>query len=290
MGRRASVHVAGFILLLAAFRHARLLPMVNCCTCEAFALQRRRLQQLVNLLHHPLDPLAHGLSLLYERGDLAFDGILLALGSRGLALGSFVLHSKLPSQQRDLGLGCSARLTLAFYDLHCPQHLLLERLKLIHTDTGTHTRSIERFAAIMTPQRLCKYGFQLERNHASDLLGANRPAQRGQRSDQPRRPLGQLLSLIHIFLMPEHVHLLLTEPKLQPLATTLSVLKGETSKLLKGDRLQFWQSRYYDFNVFTHRKWTEKLKYIHRNPVAVSYTHLDVYKRQAWAINLLAFH
>jgi putative transposase len=67
--------------------------------------------------------------------------------------------------------------------------------------------------------------------------------------------------------MPEHVHLLLTEPKLQPLATTLSVLKGETSKLLKGDRLQFWQSRYYDFNVFTHRKWTEKLKYIHRNPV-----------------------
>ena len=68
-------------------------------------------------------------------------------------------------------------------------------------------------------------------------------------------------------LMPEHVHLLLTEPKLQPLATTLSVLKRETSKLLKGDRLQFWQSRYYDFNVFTHRKWIEKLRYIHRNPV-----------------------
>ena len=68
-------------------------------------------------------------------------------------------------------------------------------------------------------------------------------------------------------LMPEHVHLLLSEPRLHPLATTLSVLKGETSKLLKGERLQFWQSRYYDFNVFTHPKWIEKLKYIHHNPV-----------------------
>ena len=68
-------------------------------------------------------------------------------------------------------------------------------------------------------------------------------------------------------LMPEHVHLLLTEPKLQPVATTLSVLKGETSKLLKGKRLQFWQVRYYDFNVFTSTKLVEKLRYIHRNPV-----------------------
>ena len=29
--------------------------------------------------------------------------------------------------------------------------------------------------------------------------------------------------------MPEHVHLLLSEPKLHPLATTLNVLKHETS-------------------------------------------------------------
>ncbi len=68
-------------------------------------------------------------------------------------------------------------------------------------------------------------------------------------------------------LMPEHVHLLLSEPKHHPLATTLSVLKAETSKLLKGDRPQFWQTRYYDFNVLTHRKHVEKLKYMHRNPV-----------------------
>ena len=68
-------------------------------------------------------------------------------------------------------------------------------------------------------------------------------------------------------LMPEHVHLLLSEPRRYPLATTLNVLKAETSKLLKGDRLHFWQTRYYDFNVLTHRKLIEKLKYLHRNPV-----------------------
>jgi len=68
-------------------------------------------------------------------------------------------------------------------------------------------------------------------------------------------------------LMPEHVHLLLSEPKLHDLSTTISVLKGETSKALKGSREQFWQTRYYDFNVFTHSKWMEKLRYIHRNPV-----------------------
>lgn len=68
-------------------------------------------------------------------------------------------------------------------------------------------------------------------------------------------------------LMPEHVHLLLTEPKLQRLDNTLRVLKGQTSKLLRGTRPQFWQSRYYDFNVFTQKKVVEKLRYIHRNPV-----------------------
>jgi putative transposase len=68
-------------------------------------------------------------------------------------------------------------------------------------------------------------------------------------------------------IMPEHVHLLLTEPKLQKLSTTMSILKGETSKLLKASRKQFWQVRYYDFNVLTDKKRIEKLKYIHRNPV-----------------------
>ena len=68
-------------------------------------------------------------------------------------------------------------------------------------------------------------------------------------------------------LMPEHVHLLLSEPKLQRLDNTLRVLKGQTSKLLKGPRPHFWLDRYYDFNVLTHAKYVEKLRYIHRNPV-----------------------
>lgn len=68
-------------------------------------------------------------------------------------------------------------------------------------------------------------------------------------------------------LMPEHVHLLLSEPKLHSLATTLNVLKHETSQRLKEGRRQFWQRRYYDFNVLTQAKVVEKLRYIHRNPV-----------------------
>ena len=35
-----------------------------------------------------------------------------------------------------------------------------------------------------------------------------------------------------------------------------------------GDGDPFWQARYYDFNVFSERKRIEKLRYIHRNPVA----------------------
>jgi putative transposase len=67
--------------------------------------------------------------------------------------------------------------------------------------------------------------------------------------------------------MPEHVHLLMSEPKIGSVASTIRVLKGETSKKLKGARAHFWQPRYYDFNVFTHNKFVEKLKYMHRNPV-----------------------
>ncbi len=67
--------------------------------------------------------------------------------------------------------------------------------------------------------------------------------------------------------MPEHVHLLLSEPEHHTLDNTLRALKGQTSKDLKGDRTHFWQKRYYDFNVYTEKKRIEKLKYMHRNPV-----------------------
>jgi putative transposase len=69
-------------------------------------------------------------------------------------------------------------------------------------------------------------------------------------------------------LMPEHVHLLVGETQIAALSTAIQVLKQQTSKKLKpcGD-LQFWQRRYYDFNVYNENKRVEKLQYMHRNPV-----------------------
>jgi putative transposase len=68
-------------------------------------------------------------------------------------------------------------------------------------------------------------------------------------------------------LMPEHVHLLINESFAIPLAMFLKSLKQETSRRLKGERKQFWQTRYYDFNVHSPEKFSEKVRYIHRNPV-----------------------
>jgi putative transposase len=68
-------------------------------------------------------------------------------------------------------------------------------------------------------------------------------------------------------LMPDHVHLLLSEPKRQLLSDTLRTLKTQTSRQLKGARQQFWQTRYYDRNIITQTEFVEKLRYIHRNPV-----------------------
>jgi len=63
-------------------------------------------------------------------------------------------------------------------------------------------------------------------------------------------------------LMPEHVHLLVSEPKFSMLSVALQVLKQETSKKLKQPgTAQFWQRRYYDLNVWTEKKRVEKLRY-----------------------------
>jgi len=69
-------------------------------------------------------------------------------------------------------------------------------------------------------------------------------------------------------LMPEHVHLLVGETRKASLAVALQVLKQQTSrKLKKPGAVQFWQRRYYDFNVWTEEKSAEKLNYMHHNPV-----------------------
>ena len=85
-------------------------------------------------------------------------------------------------------------------------------------------------------------------------------------------------------VMPEHIHLLLTEPKIGTPSTVMQVLKQRTARALlpkskRRNRSQlnlfgegtqrraFWQARFYDFNVWTTEKRVEKLKYMHRNPV-----------------------
>ena len=66
-------------------------------------------------------------------------------------------------------------------------------------------------------------------------------------------------------VMSEHVHLLVSEPRLAVLAKALQALK--LSVAAQHAERSFWQKRYYDFNVFSEEKRVEKLRYIHRNPV-----------------------
>jgi putative transposase len=92
--------------------------------------------------------------------------------------------------------------------------------------------------------------------------------------------------LIGYVVMPEHVHLLLSEPKNGTPSKALQVLKQKVSRVLRGkgkkrvagqlslpfseratDALAFWQRRFYDFNVWSARKVKEKLEYMHANPV-----------------------
>jgi putative transposase len=86
-------------------------------------------------------------------------------------------------------------------------------------------------------------------------------------------------------VMPEHVHLLLTEPELGNLSLMLAALKQTFAhRLLRELRAEssaqtnalwstpvavglIWLRRFYDFVVFTEKKRVEKLRYMHRNPV-----------------------
>ncbi|HEX4022026.1 MAG TPA: transposase [Acidobacteriaceae bacterium] len=72
-------------------------------------------------------------------------------------------------------------------------------------------------------------------------------------------------SIAGYVVMPDHVHLLLSEPEKEPLAAALRAIKVSVTK--QSRQRPFWQPRYYDFNVYTERKRVEKLRYMHRNPV-----------------------
>ena len=91
------------------------------------------------------------------------------------------------------------------------------------------------------------------------------------------------MSVVGYVVMPEHVHLLVTEPQRRNLSVAIKALKQSVSRRVlrrarRSSKLQgelfaaevprsFWQARFYDFNVWTEKKRMEKLRYMHRNPV-----------------------
>ena len=69
-------------------------------------------------------------------------------------------------------------------------------------------------------------------------------------------------------VMPEHFHLLISEPQVGTPSTVMQVLKQRFSRQMSKELAPpVWQKRFYDFNVWQERKRIEKLRYIHRNPV-----------------------
>ena len=92
--------------------------------------------------------------------------------------------------------------------------------------------------------------------------------------------------LVGYVIMPDHVHLLLSEPQKGTVSKVLQVLKQRVSREMRKrprcsstnqlrlkfpepplDARRFWQRRFYDFNVWSHEKKKEKLNYMHANPV-----------------------
>jgi len=92
--------------------------------------------------------------------------------------------------------------------------------------------------------------------------------------------------LVGYVVMPEHVHLLISEPANKNPSKILQVLKQKVARALLRKRrvpisaqlslpfdgggtegAHFWQRRFYDFNVWSEKKLKEKLEYMHANPV-----------------------
>jgi putative transposase len=88
-------------------------------------------------------------------------------------------------------------------------------------------------------------------------------------------------------VMPNHIHLLISEPAKGTPSTVMQVLKQRVSRRIRrkprkkvsSQQLslpfrhahdfwpQLWQPRFYDFNVWSQTKFVEKLQYMHMNPV-----------------------
>ena len=92
-------------------------------------------------------------------------------------------------------------------------------------------------------------------------------------------------SLVGYVIMPQHVHLLISESAAVPPAKIVQVFKQRVSRRIRGKKRsrknqlslrfpeppanlrRFWQRRYYDFNVYSRKKLWEKLHYMHANPL-----------------------
>ena len=72
-------------------------------------------------------------------------------------------------------------------------------------------------------------------------------------------------AVVGYVVMPEHVHLLVSEPRKDLLSVALQALKLSVTR--RSLQRPFWLARYYDFNVFTELKRREKLGYMHWNPM-----------------------
>jgi putative transposase len=111
--------------------------------------------------------------------------------------------------------------------------------------------------------------------------------------------------LVGYVVMPNHVHLLIGEPKKGTPSTVLQVLKQRMSRKMRSVRRRapesplqlpslksphepprFWQPRFYDFNVYSHEKKKEKLNYMHANPV----TRRLVKHPREWPWSSFAFY
>jgi putative transposase len=84
--------------------------------------------------------------------------------------------------------------------------------------------------------------------------------------EQVRRRYG--LCVYGYIVMPEHIHMLVNEPEQGLVSGVMQSLKQSVARTLALRAADpFWQARYYDFNVWSERKFVEKIRYIHRNPV-----------------------
>lgn len=84
-------------------------------------------------------------------------------------------------------------------------------------------------------------------------------------------------------VMPEHIHLLISEPQDRTPSNVMQALKLGFARRALGQLRRrshpaqgawfapgpshIWQKRFYDFNVWSSRKRAEKLRYMHGNPV-----------------------